>query len=265
MQLNLDDWLWRGSYVRAGLVQTPIVEFEENLYRYRFQGTVFTDREGYLTSADFGVAFRTQSPSGRAEVYGGLFNGDGYTRADPNNQKALQVRGTVRPFVSPGVKRGLRLSIFVDQDHYAQDADRRRLVGMATFEHKFLNAGWTYLDATDQPLLIQPSVDSSGNSIWVNPRYPHGTLQPSSPPGVVRANLEGLFRYDRLEPNHADDSRKERWIAGIAYWPRVLSATVSSAFMLDYEQVRYREYMSASTDREADRRAHARGVLIREG
>ena len=79
VQVNLDDWLWRGSYVRAGMIQTPYVEFEEAVYRYRFQGTVFIDREGYNTSADFGTSFRTQFPGGFGEFVGGLYNGDGYT------------------------------------------------------------------------------------------------------------------------------------------------------------------------------------------
>ena len=48
VQLNLDDWLWRGTYVRTGMMQTPYVDFEESIYRYRFQGTVFSEREGYL-------------------------------------------------------------------------------------------------------------------------------------------------------------------------------------------------------------------------
>ena len=64
VQLNLDDWLWRGTHVRAGMIHTPYVEFEESIYRYRFQGPVFADREGYLPSSDYGISFRTQFPEG---------------------------------------------------------------------------------------------------------------------------------------------------------------------------------------------------------
>ena len=53
------------------------------------------------------------------------------------------------------------------------------------------------------------------------------------------------MRYDRLEPNERNDSKKERWIGGIAYWPKVTVATVSSAILLDYEQVRYRDFSPA--------------------
>ena len=113
-QVNLDDWLWRGTYVRAGMIQTPYIDFEESVYRYRFQGMVFVDRELFLTSADFGVSVRTQLPGGYGEVVGGYYDGEGYNRVDPNDQKALQLRGTLRPLPSPGLMRGLRATVFYD-------------------------------------------------------------------------------------------------------------------------------------------------------
>jgi hypothetical protein len=244
-QVNLDDWMWRGSYVRAGVIQTPYVEFEESVYRYRFQGPIFVDRETYLTSADFGVSFRTQFPGGYGEVVAGAYNGDGYTRLDPNDQKAFQVRGTLRPLPGPGTLRGLRVTLFYDSDHYVEDADRRRFVSLTTFEHRYVHAGWVYLDATDQTNLAQPKVDSSGHSFWITPRWAHGALRPTPVTGQVRASLEGLFRYDRLEPDQSNASVKERWIVGVAYWPRMTTGSVTAAVLLDYEQVRYSDFAPA--------------------
>src|SRR5439155_8248639 len=51
-QFNLDDWMRKGSWVRLGIQQTPWVDFQEGIYRYRFQGTVFSEREGFLASSD---------------------------------------------------------------------------------------------------------------------------------------------------------------------------------------------------------------------
>lgn len=250
-QFNLDDWLWRGSYVRTGMTQTPYIEFEESVYRYRFQGPVFADRETYLTSSDLGLAFRTLFPGGYGEIVGGVYNGEGYTRADPNDQKALQLRATLRPLPGPGRARGLRVTAFYDADHYVEGADRRRFVSLVSFEHRYVNAGWVWLDASDQATLAVPRIESSGHSIWITPRLPLGTLLPSAPAGQVRASLEGLFRYDRLEPNHANQSLKERWIAGVAYWPRMNVGSVSSAFLLDYEHVQYTDFVPT---RPAERR-----------
>jgi hypothetical protein len=230
-QVNLDDWMWRGTYVRLGMIPTPVVNFEEDLYRYRFQGTVFADREGFLSSSDYGVVFRTQFPNGYGEVMGGVYNGETYTRADPNDQKAYQIRGTVRPFPGPGTKRGLRVTLFYDGDHVVKNAERRRFESLVSFEHKYVNAAWVFLDATDQTSVRATEVDARGNSFWITPRSTIG--------------IEGLFRYDRLKPNRSNDSTKERWIAGIAYWPKMTVATVSSAFLFDVEQVRYRDFATA--------------------
>ena len=245
VQMNLDDWLWRGTYVRAGMIQTPFVDFDETVYRYRFQGPTFADREGYMTSSDYGAAARTLLPRGYGEIYGGLYNGEGFTRADPNDQKAFELRATIRPLPSSNRPRGFRVTGFYSGDHTVKNADRRRLVGNATFEHRFVNLGWTWLDAVDQASPAAPRVRARGPSFWITPRLPRGAMPVAPPAGVVRASLEGLFRYDRLEPNRDLPGVKQRWIAGAAYWPRMRSASYSAAFMLDYEQVGYRDFEPA--------------------
>jgi len=97
-QFNLDDWMTRGSYARFGIQQTPWLDYAEGIYRYRFQGTMFVEREGYFASADAGASFHYQLPSNYGDVHVGVFNGENYNRAEANDQKALQIRGTVRPF-----------------------------------------------------------------------------------------------------------------------------------------------------------------------
>src|SRR4051794_40667685 len=51
-QFNLDDWMTKGSWARFGIHHTPLLDFEESIYRYRFQGTTFTEREGFYNSSD---------------------------------------------------------------------------------------------------------------------------------------------------------------------------------------------------------------------
>jgi hypothetical protein len=230
-QLNLDDWMWRGSYVRFGMIQTPYTDFEETVYRYRFQGTIFADREGFASSADYGVSFRTAFPLNYGEVVAGFYNGDTYTRAEPNDQKSFRLRATVRPFPGPGLARGLRVTAYVDQDHTVKDADRDRFVASALYEHKYANAYASYLKATDQSSVKVTAVDADGFSFWITPKTTIG--------------VEGLFRYDRLHPNDANDSHKDRVIAGVAYWPKMSVTTVTSAVLFDVEQVTYTDYAPA--------------------
>lgn len=97
----------RDMSLRAGMQQTPFIDGEESVYRYRFQGLSFAEQDGALASADVGVSWR--SPLGRyGDVHVGIFNGEGYNRAEVNGEQALMARVTVRPAPGHAVARGLR-------------------------------------------------------------------------------------------------------------------------------------------------------------
>ena len=93
-QFNLDDWMTRGSWARLGIQQTPWVDFEEGIYRYRFQGTVFAERiplPTTMTSSDAGASFHYNFPSNYGDVHVGVYNGENYQRVEVNDQKALRI------------------------------------------------------------------------------------------------------------------------------------------------------------------------------
>lgn len=225
-QFNLDDWMTKGTYARLGIQQTPWLDFAEGIYRYRFQGTMFPEREGYFASADAGASFHWQIPQNYGDVHVGVFNGENYNRVEVNDQKAIMIRGTVRPFASGApVLRGLRASVFYDGDNYIKNAERTRLIVGANYEHPFVNAGFEYLDTHDQQSATRPAlsadIEGSGYSVWATPK--------------TKLGWEALLRYDHLKPNaQFDEQVRNRTIAGIAYWfPH--QGTVSAALMLDYD------------------------------
>ena len=71
---------------------------------------------------------------------------------------------------------------------------------------------------------------AEGYSVWATPRTPIG--------------IEALLRYDYLRPVQGTAQRKDRMIGGIAYWFPVQKG-VAAALLLDYEQVRYRNFSPA--------------------
>jgi hypothetical protein len=221
-QFNLDDWMTRGSWARFGIQQTPLLDYEEGIYRYRFQGTTFTEREGFYNSADGGASFHYSFPSNYGEVHVGVYNGEGYARPEANDQKAVDIRGTVRPFArNAPVLRGLRVTGYYVGDHYVQNAERTRAVGQATYESKYLNAGFDAIKAHDQTSITKPNVEASGWSFWLTPRSKIG--------------LEALIRYDHLRPDvRFNTQARKRTIIGVAYWFRELGS-VQSALLLDYD------------------------------
>jgi hypothetical protein len=221
-QFNLDDWMPKGSWARFGIQQTPLLDYEEGIYRYRFQGTTFTEREGFYNSADAGASFHFNFPSNYGDVHVGVYNGEGYAKTDPNDQKAIEIRGTLRPFATNApILRGLRLTGFYFGDHYIKNAERTRAVGQATFESRYLNAGFDAIDAKDQTSITKADVEGKGWSVWATPRSTKG--------------WELLLRYDHMVPDqsHTDQSRT-RTIVGVAYWFKE-QGSVATSLMLDYD------------------------------
>jgi Phosphate-selective porin O and P len=235
-QLNLDGPLKsQGSWLRLGQQQTPYVDFMEGIYRYRFQGTIFSEREGYLSSSDVGLSGHYNLPNSYGDVHLGYYNGDTYSKAELNDQKAFQVRGTLRPLPRQKVLKGWRLTAFYDHDSPVQNGSRERFIANTTFEHPYVNLGFDYLEGKDQASVTKPEIKSNGWSVWVTPRSKIG--------------IEGLFRYDDVKPNDSVDARKKRTLAGVAYWFKLPKPGLAAAVLADYEQVRYDAALSRPTER----------------
>ena len=237
-QFNLDEWVGGGSWIRFGMQQTPWIDFIDTVYRYRFQGTTLEDREGILSSSDLGATFRYQFAGSYGDVHGGIYNGDNYNRAEPNDRKALMIRATVRPLPLHPALRGLRVTGFYDHDAYVKDAERRRAIAGVTYEHPYVNAGANYVATADRARAADRKLEGHGYSIWATPKTPAGH------------GWEGLLRFDHLvqgQAASAADGKRNRGIAGVAYWfPR--QGAVSSALLLDYEWVNNRSYAPPRRD-----------------
>lgn len=239
-QVNFDDFLTHGSWARIGVQQTPFVDFMEGIYRYRFQGLIFEEREGFLTSSDFAISTHYNLPGNYGDIHAGVYNGDGYTRVEANDQKAFQIRGTLRPFPLGGDFKGLRLTAFYDADRYVKRGPRNRFVASATFEHKYVNAAFDYLEAKDRTSLSVPEVKSNGWSAWATPKFL--SLQES------KSGIEGLVRFDNLKPNKSVDAHRKRLILGLAYWFPLLRGP-SAALLLDMDRATFDSALNRPDER----------------
>jgi hypothetical protein len=243
-QINLDDWMPKGSWIRLGIQQTPYLDFMEGIYRYRFQGTMFAEREGpggsgnFISSSDAGVSFHTAFPQNYGDMHVGIYNGEFYSKAEANDQKAVQIRGTFRPAPMHPVLRGLRITGFYVADNYVANAERTRAMVAPTFEHKYVTLGLEYLSTHDQQSAVptpKPDVHGSGWSLWVTPKFGKG--------------FEALVRYDRMRPDvdnllKGGNGVNKRTIAGLSYWfPH--QGSVSAALLFDVENVTFSEFTTA--------------------
>ena len=227
-QFNLDDWVGKGSWTRIGIQQTPWVDFDEGIYRYRFQGTTFPEREGFLSSADTGASFHYNFARNYGDLHAGVYNGETYTRPEQNDQKGWMLRGTVRPVPTHTILRGWRVTGFVDHDMVAKNLERQREIFSTTFEHPYLNAGFDYLWTKDQPTPTAAEAEGKGWSVFLTPRSTIG--------------WEALLRFDHFEPDKTINGRKrERQIFGVSYWfPH--QGNVSTALLLDYDNATFSNF-----------------------
>jgi hypothetical protein len=206
--VELDNVKAARSWVRFGAHQTPWLDFEESIDRYRVQGTMFSEREGLIPgSSDFGVGYFT--PVGKyVDIQTGVYNGEGYAQTDVNRYKSAQGRLTLRPFADRGIANGFRLSGFYNAGWYAADRPRRLGIVMGSFEHTNLVATLQYLKATENPpaLVLPRDIDRSGSSGFVE----------------IRQGMNGwaaIARLDVLDPDEAlGNNSQRRVIAGGAYW-----------------------------------------------
>ena len=217
------------SWIRLGAHQTPWLDFEESINRYRVQGTMFAEREGLIPgSSDFGASYFAQLPGGYGEFHAGVYNGEGYAQPEVNKYKSVQGRLTVRPLPNGGaIAKAFRISGFYNAGWYADDRPRRLGIVMGSFEHPHLVATIEGLKATENPIApVSRDIDRSGWSLFLEPRQ-------------GASGLAGIFRYDAFDPDHdLAGVEQNRVIAGGAYWfvwPRAKVGAVVTNEQVHYD------------------------------
>jgi len=224
--LEYDNFKIAKSWVRFGAHQTPWLDFEESIDRYRVQGPMFSEREGVIPgSSDLGLGYFT--PLGKyAEVQTGVYNGEGYALAEANKYKSLQGRLTVRPFADRGLLNGFRLSGFYSASRFARNRPRNVGIVMGSYQAQHVVTTLQYVTATERPLALAPREFDRGG--------PSGFVE-------IRQGLSGwalLARLDSFDPDRSiPDTSQVRTIAGGAYWVQWQRSRF--ALVVTNEQVHY--------------------------
>ena len=224
------DELTPGSWLRFGLHQTPWLDFQEGVNRYRVQGTMFAEREGIIPgSSDFGAGYLTRLPSQYGEINIGVYNGEGFAEAEVDEHKSVQVRVTIRPLPrwdGAGTHaNGLRASFFYDAGWFADDLPRRHGIAMVSYEHQHFVGTAEWLAGTRRPSLLTTDTNFNGYSVF----------------GELRQGMQGwagFGRYESFDPDdHASSNSHRRAIAGVAYW--LVWSAVRIGLVLNDEDVGY--------------------------
>jgi hypothetical protein len=198
-----------------GMMNTPFVGWEEQLWDYRMQGTVAMDRTLYMSSADFGAGFEGNWGYDKLNVHVGLYNGENYNRAPGDKRKDLMSRVSVRLLGTDegGRTGGLRLTGYAQLGAPNGGGTRQRYIGMLSYRSKVLTLAAELATTKDS---VVPAVTTPPT-----PATPERSGRVISAFGVLRvpnSKVQIIGRVDSHDPNtDADNDRQTRIIAGVAY------------------------------------------------
>lgn len=94
--LNGSEWK---ALARVGLLHTVFIDYDEQFWP-RWMSTTPTERAGYFSSADAGIATSVTLPRKLGEFYATITNGPGYTSRETDRFKDYAARLTLTPWAS---------------------------------------------------------------------------------------------------------------------------------------------------------------------
>ena len=193
---------------KFGLIQTPWLSREEDLYDYRMQGGMALERGGYLTSADFGLSADAKLMSGRLDVNAGVYNGEGYKKTDADQRKDFMARASYRLGTTDDNSAfgGLRLTAYGAIGRRTGGGNRDRYIGMLSYK----STRWTLAaeyGMTRDSSTVAPLALSKGSVL--------------SAFGVYRlpaTKVAVIGRVDITDPNtDLSNDKTTRIIGGLSY------------------------------------------------
>ena len=190
-----------------GLHEMPWLTFEESVNRYRVIGPFFAERLGLIPGpTDLGASVR--ATVGRTDVHVGVYNGEGYGRAEIDKYKSIDGRVTLRPFSKDSAAGNVSISGFYQYGWYARDRPRNVAIVMGSYEQPHVVATAQYLSATDNPFIAR-DVKRRGLSFFGEGRQ-----------GLTGWAGVGGVDFFVPDASNTSDSRR-RYIFGGAHWSQV--------------------------------------------
>ncbi|HET9387399.1 MAG TPA: hypothetical protein VFO67_19845 [Gemmatimonadales bacterium] len=204
---------------KAGMLQTPYVDWEETLWDYRMQGTIAVDRNGYMSSADVGVGVDGRWNNEQVNAQFAVFNGEGYSGGTGDNHKDAGARVSFRLAKTNDPSRvgGLRLTGYAGIGKATGGNDRHRFLGIVSYRTQQLTLAAEYVSTKDSTVT--------------------GAIMSAF--GVFRfsgTKAAAIGRVDVVDRNtDVPDNKETRVIAGVSYQAQSNLRVLADVDLLSFE------------------------------
>jgi hypothetical protein len=235
---------------RIGVLHTVVIDHQEQ-YWPRYLGQVGTERNGFFSSADAGIAGLMTLGNKWGEVYGTITNGPGYTAFDRDRFKDIAVRASLTPFAHDASASTLAKSFVVSPWFYkgslgsgfasggagqvgpgtngaiTDGLQRDRYGVFVGVRERRLTAGAEWAQRIDE--------SETGANTSASPRVVHDSTgrlvdafivaRPLEWTGTAQSNFSVVARYDRFTANTSPTSANyagttpsyNYWVLGASY------------------------------------------------
>ncbi|HXO86201.1 MAG TPA: hypothetical protein VN803_11830 [Gemmatimonadales bacterium] len=204
---------------KFGLLNTPYVEWEEQLWDYRMQGPIAVDRNGYMSSADFGAGIDGRWNNEGVNAQFVIMNGEGYSGGTGDNHKdaGLRVSGRLSKTNDASRTGGLRLTGYAGLGKATGGADRNRFIATGSYK-------------TQQLTLAAEFVSTKDGAITGSILSAFGVYHFSG------SKAAAIGRVDVLDPDtDTPDNKQTRVITGLSYQVQANFRMLADVDLLSFE------------------------------
>jgi len=198
--------------IKIGSADTSWVPLSEDVYSYLYIEKVLTDRNGFGTSADWGIHASGKFINGMLNYDAGILNGGGYK--NPTRSKSVDYEGRVSIVPAKGLTFATGFysgKLGYDTEPTPALNSATRLDGLVSYVHSRFRIGAEYFSAKNwsKTAITTNNTDKAdGYSVWAG-YYPTSTI------GLIA-------RYEDVNPSkYQNPSKKEQYSnIGLTYKPR---------------------------------------------
>ena len=238
---------------RFGLEQTPEIDMMESFWQRGITNTPI-DYLGFVPSSDLGAVAIVTLPGKQGQIYGGVYNGNGYGSTETDRFKNVNVRLSWTPLATSkdaGYFRGLQISPYYQKGYTASKFDatgpglQKDLwglhVGVKNPRLTIVGEYDSRTNGADTPASANVTTTTgavySAFTIFRPLAFVNNT--PTNPWSVV-------LRADQYKPNSNDSSYQRYLIGGIGY---DISSKVT--VYADYQDVEGHNFTANNPDSKA--------------